>query len=175
MTSVAEVKDLIRRRKGTGVSQGDDGKRLNYNRNSSQTVTAQDDEPPISDGTIRGNYNLATPDDTRGLSYASEVNGQRLQDVYSGGLHTGEAPGRIPHFWNDRRSGKLGRGVTGNPVGDDSLTLDITGTPGGGLGDALFIPHQVVPRGMVMARAHLRTIDDGATVPAVYVSDPTRR
>ena len=175
-SSIARVKELVRRKRGSGVDYADDAQRREYSRTHTQTLGPNtDDDPPLSDKATRANTNLSTPDDSRGLAYASQVNGRRRQDAANSHLSEGEAPGRIPHFWNDRRSGKVGRGITGNEAGDNSLTLDVTGIGHGGLGDARFIPHLVVPRGMVQARAHLRTVDDSATVPAVYVSDPTRR
>lgn len=175
-SSIGRIKEIIRRPRGSGVDYADDSQRREYSRTHTQTLGPnRDDDPPLSNDVTMGNTALATPDDTRGLAYASQVNGQRLQDYANTHISEGEAPGRIPWFWNDRRYGKVGRGITGNEAGDNSLTLDVTGIGHGGLGDAKFIPHQVVPRGMATVRAHTRTIDDSATVPAVYVSDPTRR
>ena len=170
-----QVKELVRRKRGPGVSTGHDRDRQEHSRTYTTTLVARDDDPPITDGVQRGNTAYRTPDDTRQQTIIDTVNGHRLQDFANSGLSEGEAPGRIPHFWNDRRQGKVGRTATGNPVGDNFLTLGLSGQRAGGEGDAAFLRHQQIPRGVVVARGFARTIDDAAIVPAVYVSDPTRR
>jgi hypothetical protein len=176
MATIAELKALIRRPRGKGVNETDDKQRNEYSRTQQQEpLYTTGNDGPITDAVVRSNTALATPDDTRGLSFVGSVFGDRLQDYANSHLSEGEAPGRIPHFWNDRRSGKVGRGITGNSVGDNSLTLDATGTGPGGIGDARYIQHQQIPRGSVIARAFARTVDDSANIPGVYVSDPGRR
>ena len=101
--------------------------------------------------------------------------GARKQDIQNSHLSEGPRPGKIPYMFNKRYLGKLGRGIDGNPVGDTGFLLNLSGNPAGGLGDAQFIPHVSVLRPAGMARGALRTIDDGAMVPGVYVADPTRR
>ena len=175
MASVADVKALVRRASGKGVSQEDDHARIENSRMHQQDpLMAKNDDAPLTDAVIRENSNWATPGDTRGLSFVQSNMGDRLQDYANSHLSEGEPPGRIPHFWNDRALGKTGRSIHG-PVGDNFLTLDVTGTGHGGEGDARYLQHQQVPRGVTIARAFARTVDDSANIPAVYVSDPTRR
>lgn len=173
MTSVAEVKQLIRRKRGPGVSTGDDQKRQNYSRNSTQTIVAKNDDTELGPAIGREGNNWPTPDSN--VPLIGLVNGDRLQDFANTHLNEGEAPGRIPRFWNNRDSAKLGRSIDGNPSGDQGLALDITGQEDGGIGDAKYIQHLPVPRGTVIARAYARTVDDSANIPAVFVSDPARR
>lgn len=114
------------------------------------------------------------PDNERGRFDVSEVNGDRLQDQTSRHLHEGEAPGRVPRAWNNRVHGKVS-GVSGSPSGLQSVDVTITGQPGGGEGEAKYVPHTPTPRNTGIARTYLRTIDDAAYVPGVYVSDPTQK
>jgi hypothetical protein len=98
----------------------------------------------------------------------------RRQDIARSYLNDGPNPSRIPFIatpgnWN----GKLGK--SGSPDGDIGLLLNISGNPNGGMGDAAFIPHVSILRPAGMARGAMRTIDDGAMIPGVYVADPTRR
>jgi hypothetical protein len=98
----------------------------------------------------------------------------RRQDIARSYLSDGPAPGRIPFMDNPGNwNGKLGR--SGSPDGDIGLLLNISGNPNGGMGDAAFIPHVSILRPAGMARGAMRTIDDGAMIPGVYVADPTRR
>jgi hypothetical protein len=98
----------------------------------------------------------------------------RRQDIARTYLSDGPNPSRIPFIatpgnWN----GKLGR--DGSQFGDVGFLLNISGNAAGGMGDAQFIPHVSILRPAGMARGAMRTIDDGAMVPGVYVADPTRR
>lgn len=114
------------------------------------------------------------PDMPRGRFDVGTVNGQRRQAQTWRHLHEGEAPGRIPRGWNSRVSGKVG-GSSGNPAGTQSPEITMTGTQGGGLGEMMYIPHTPTPRGVGIARTYLRTVDDAANIPGVFLSDPTRR
>jgi hypothetical protein len=98
---------------------------------------------------------------------------ERLQDIANSHLSEGPTPGRIPRPYNDRMLGKIGRGNT--PAGRTTLLLGLSGVSAGGLGDAKYIPHTSVIRPAGKAAGSLRTIDDGAQVPGVYLADPTRR
>lgn len=172
----ALTRRVVRRRSNPlGENSTDAANSQKTSRNSRQTIvsTGQPDTQ-LGKAIGRQGNDWPTPD-TRGGYIIDTVNGDRLQDFANTHLSEGEAPGRIPRMWNDRRNGKTGRGITGNPTGDNFLTLEITGVESGGAGDGKFMLHQVVPRGMTVARGHVRTIDDAATVPAVYVSDGTRR
>jgi hypothetical protein len=117
------------------------------------------------------------PDYPRGEFHLGTGNGDRLQDMTSRHLHEGPTPGRIPHGWNDRKAGKLGRDVTGNPTGDTGFANTLSGESGqsGGIGDMVYIPHTPTPRNTTVARPYLRTVDDSASIPGVYVADATRR
>lgn len=174
MSSLTETFKAVRRRASTGLASDDKRRQNNFSRQSTQTLIQRGDEEPLSDEVTRGNTAYRTPDDTRGAYIIDTVNGDRLQDFANSHLSEGPAPGRIPRFWNDRRSGRVGRS-NNNPVGDNFLTLEITGIASGGAGDGKFLAHQKVPRGTALARAAARTVDDSAQIPAVYVSDPTRR
>lgn len=115
------------------------------------------------------------PDLPRGAYIVDPNVDNRYQDMTSRHLHEGPLPGRIPFMFNARTHGKLGRAVTGNPSGDIGFTVDVTGESSGGVGDLKYVPHTPIPRGSIMARAFMRTVDDAAFVPAIYVADPTRR
>lgn len=116
------------------------------------------------------------PDNPRGGFVLNTDPGDRLQDIANTHLSEGPTPGRIPHPWQDRRLGVLGRGITGQQHGGDTgFLMGLSGNPAGGEGDTKYIPHLAIPRGSVVARAYKRTIDDGAIIPGVYVADPTRR
>lgn len=167
----------LHRSPGGAVDQANAKKALDFSRNSTQEVanTGQPDtELGLPIGRERWDW-PPYPDDTRGLAVNNHDPGKRLQDFANSHLSEGPNPGRIPHFWNDRRLGKVGREITGNPIGDNFLTLGVSGTPDVGAGDAKFIMHTQIPRGSVVARAYARTVDDAAPIPAVYVTDPTRR
>jgi hypothetical protein len=101
--------------------------------------------------------------------------GDRLQDIANSHLSEGPTPGRIPYIFNIRNGARLGKGMSGNPSGTQGLLLNITGERSGGLGDASYIPHTAVLRPAGKSVGSLRTIDDGAQVPGVYLADPTRR
>jgi hypothetical protein len=115
------------------------------------------------------------PDNPRGVGQIDTVNGDRMQDMTSRHLHEGQAPGRIPRMWQNRISGKLGRGITGNPGGDVGFTMNLSGDSAGGTGDQMFVPHTPLPRNSIVARPFKRTVDDAVNIPAVYVSDGSRR
>lgn len=98
---------------------------------------------------------------------------ERYQDIANSHLSEGPTPGRIPRPYNDRMMGKIGKGNT--PNGNTSLLLSISGVSAGGQGDAMYIPHTSVLRPAGKSVGSLRTIDDGAQIPGVYLADPTRR
>jgi hypothetical protein len=137
-------------------------------------------EPNPPDGQL-GSINGRTgndwfyPDNPRGVGLIDTVNGDRMQDMTSRHLHEGQAPGRIPRMWQNRNSGKLGRNITGNPSGDVGTVLTISGDPSGGLGDQMYVPHTPIPRGSIIARPYKRTVDDAVNIPAIFVSDGSRR
>lgn len=173
--SVADLTNgILRRRRGSGESTSEAKVAAKDSRNSSQIIVAplgQSSELGLPIG--REGNDWPYPD-SRGPNEFNHDPGKRLQDFANSHLNEGPNPGRIPHQWNNRRLGKTGREISGNPIGDNFLTLEITGIPTGGAGDGRYIPHQVIPRGSVQARAYSRTVDDAANIPAVYVSDPTR-
>lgn len=115
------------------------------------------------------------PDLPHGRFDVGTVNGDRLQNLANTHLSEGPNPGRIPRGWNNRMHGKVGRNVSGNPSGDDFFINTISGEQSGGIGDQMYVPHTPTPRGVGIARAYMRTVDDGAFVPGVYISEPTRR
>jgi hypothetical protein len=110
-----------------------------------------------------GNWKVETP------------SSNRRQDITRSGLSDGPAPGRIPYLWQDRNLGRDGKDVSTNTQVTNGLLLSISGSPAGGQGDAMFIPHESILRPAGMARGSMRTIDDGAMIPGVFVADPTRR
>ena len=175
MGSVAQVLAIVRHKRGSEQPH-DDGLRMSGT--TTDTLTDIDMKP--ADATLGGmigrqGNDYETPDDPRGYFIINQANGDRLQDIANTHLSEGPTPGRIPRQWNARKGAKLGRNITGARAGDDSFALGVTGTPDGGVGDAKYIEHIQIPRGQVIARAFARTVDDAANVPAVYVSDPTRR
>lgn len=175
MDVAALTRSIVRRKRGGGDVNSTGKQMMAESRNSTQTIEAERQDTELGLPIGRQNHSWPTPDDTRGAWFNNYDPGHRLQDFANSHLSEGPNPGRIPHFWNNRNSGKLGRGIMGNPSGDQGLTLEITGVASGGMGDGAFILHNQIPRGVVVARAFARTVDDAANIPGVYVSDPTRR
>ena len=99
---------------------------------------------------------------------------ERYQDIANSHLSEGPTPGRIPRPYNDRNMGTTGKSLHSQtaPIG---LLLSISGNSAGGQGDASYIPHTSILRPAGHAAGSLRTIDDGAQIPGVYLADPTRR
>lgn len=173
-SSVAEVLRIVRRRAGSGHDgQPNNGIRMSGTR--TQTLTNIEQDTQLGDPIGRQGNDYLYPDLPRGATVINQDPGDRLQDFANTHLSEGPNPGRIPRFWNDRRSGKVGRGITGDPAGDNFLALAVTGQSDNGMADAKFIMHVQIPRGSTMARAYARTVDDAANIPGVYVSDPGRR
>ena len=133
------------------------------------------DETELGDANGRTGNDYMYPDLPRGRFDINTVNGDRLQDFANSHLSEGEAPGRIPRGWNNRSIGKTGRNISGNPSGDNFLADTISGDQYGGIGDMVWVPHTPTPRNTTIARPYLRTIDDSASIPGVYVADATRR
>ena len=176
MDSVARVLAVIRKPRGPGSQPHED--KLRMSGTSTYTLTEVDMKPadgPLG-GTIgREGNDHPTPDDPRGAFVVGTANGDRLQDIANTHLSEGPTPGRIARQWNARYGANVGRGISGDPTGDNFFTLGITGDPSGGIGDGRYIQHIQIPRGQVVARAFARSVDDSANIPAVYVTDPTRR
>jgi hypothetical protein len=173
---VSRIKALIRRDPGSGQSVADEKTRGDYSRMGTKTLENRihpDTQLGLAEGRMGNDYPY--PDNPRGGFILENDPGDRYQSIANSGLSEGPNPGRIPRGWQDRRLGKTGRDLSGTPNGGNFFDLGITGNPDGGVGDAKYIQHVQVPRGSVIARAYARTVDDAANVPAVYVSDPTRR
>jgi hypothetical protein len=122
----------------------------------------------IATGRMGNEFVTPTPE-----RFILEADHERYQDIANSHLSEGPTPGRIPRPYNDRQAGKIGRGNT--PEGRTSLLLGLSGVSAGGLGDAMYIPHTSIVRPAGRASGSLRTIDDGAQIPGVYLADPTRR
>jgi hypothetical protein len=152
----------------------------NIRMSGTTTMVLENVEPNPQDGQL-GPLNGRTgndwfyPDNPRGVGLIDTVNGQRNQDMTSRHLHEGQAPGRIPRMWQNRNSGKLGRQVTGNPAGSIGWEMVITGNAAGGTGDQMYVPHTPLPRNSIVARPFKRTVDDAINIPAIFVSDGSRR
>jgi hypothetical protein len=76
-------------------------------------------------------------------------------------LNLGAPPNRI-----DRETPALNRGKTGvgaGPVGTNSFPYD---------GNAVFIPHQSIPRRPITVTLFQRTIDTGVTIPSTPIGSP---
>lgn len=171
--SVARVLNIVRKPRGSGSQPHDGGIRMSGTTVDTLVATGNDTELGAAIG--REGNDWQTPDYPRGVFVVGITNGDRLQDFANTHLGEGPTPGRIPRQWNDRKGAKVGRTITGTPVGDDAFTLGVSGSPDGGVGDAKYIEHVQIPRGQVIARAFQRSVDDAANIPAVFVSDPTRR
>jgi hypothetical protein len=78
-----------------------------------------------------------------------------LTDTGIAALQGGPEPDRIDRFVPEANDGLIGRGVSGWPYD----------------GNALRLPHQDTPRGMVAVRAFARTIDTQTAAPSVYVGE----
>jgi hypothetical protein len=107
-----------------------------------------------------------------------EINGdpgKRYQDIATSHMSEGANPGRVPRPYYQRDGGKLGRQVSGSRAGTVGLDLTIVGQVGGGIAGDMYIPHTSIQRPAGRAAGSLRTIDDGAMIPGVFIADPTRR
>ena len=135
--------------------------------------SSQDAELGFTNGRTGNDWTY--PDWPRGRFDVDQSTGDRLQDIANTQLSEGPNPGRVPRGWNNRVQGKVGRGISGNPSGDDAPPITIAGDSAGGIGDMVWIPHTPTPRNTTVARPYLRTIDDSAAIPGVYVADATRR
>jgi hypothetical protein len=184
MSTVASLNQMLGRKSGSETNSTGNGptiaKDLRLSGTKVQTLQEADLKP--SDGEIDGanpdgrqGNDWLYPDAPRGMFVINQDPGDRLQDIANSHLSEGPNPGRIPRGWNFRTNGKLGRSVSGNPDGDIGFTDTLSGQPTGGIADMKYIMHVQIPRGTMMARTYARTIDDAATVPAIYVSDGTRR
>ncbi len=139
-------------------------------------VETNPNDGPLGDVNGREGNDYPYPDNPRGLFRVGTVNGDRLQDFANSHIsEAGPNPGRIPRGWNDRKSGKTGRGITGNPSGDNFFADTTSGESAGGIADMKYVPHTPTPRGITVARPYLRTVDDYAPIPGVFVADATRR
>lgn len=172
------INAIVRRKDGGGQSDEKTRLPIRMSGTNPDTEVAIDksgssdpmDNPPIG---LEGN-DYSYPDFPRGYFQLGTVNGDRLQDVANTHLsEQPEVPGRIPRGWNNRIAGKIGRGHDESGATNEPIT--VTGDSAGGTGDMVYIPHLFVPRGSVVARAYMRTVDDAAAIPAVYVSDAARR
>jgi hypothetical protein len=122
----------------------------------------------VATGLMGNDFVTPTPE-----RFIIDADKERYQDIANSHLSEGPTPGRIPRPYNDRMAGKVGRNNA--PAGVTSLLLNISGVSAGGLGDAVYIPHTSIVRPAGKASGSLRTIDDGAQIPGVYLADPTRR
>ena len=128
-----------------------------------------------------------TEQDANGLTgndykYPTDVNweintdpGKRYQDIATSHMSEGPNPGRVPRPYYQCNGAKLGRNITGSRVGVVGLDLTIVGQEGGGIAGDMYIPHTSILRPAGRTTGSMRTIDDGAMIPGVYIADPTRR
>ena len=171
------LNSIIRRQPDTGTNS--DRPTPNPIRMSGTTVKTLDSAPHKSDslteqvdtGLMGNDYKY--PEEFDFIVETPSSN--RRQDIARSGLSDGPAPGKIPYMYQQRNKAKTGKEISGYPDGDAYLLLGISGSPNGGMGDAQFIPHVSILRPAGMARGAMRTIDDLAMVPGVFVADPTRR
>lgn len=133
------------------------------NLHKSDSLTEQ-----VNTGLMGNDFVTPTPE-----RFVIEADKERYQDIANSHLSEGPTPGRIPYAFNDRMAGKVGK--FNAPAGITSLLLNISGVSAGGEGDAMYIPHTSILRPGGKASGSLRTIDDGAQIPGVYLADPTRR
>lgn len=76
-------------------------------------------------------------------------------------LNTGRPPNRIDRGTTARNAGRIG--VGGFPAGIGGWPYD---------GNAMFIPHQTIPRRPITVTPFQRTIDSGLTVSAAPIGGP---
>lgn len=162
---------LLRRKKDTQSTQerklpvvmAGTTKAVLGNLHKSDSLTEQ-----VATGRMGNDYNYPYAE-----RFVNGADKERYQDIANSHLSEGPTPGRIPRPYNDRMYGKVGKFNT--PNGITSLLLNISGVSAGGEGDAMYIPHTSTLRPAGRASGSLRTIDDGAQIPGVYLADPTRR
>jgi hypothetical protein len=163
--------NLIRKKKDTQSTKADPlpvvmsgtEKAVPGNLHRSDSLTEQ-----IATGRMGNDFTYPTIE-----RFILEADHERYQDIANSHLSEGPTPGRIPRPYNDRTAGKIGSPNT--PEGRNTFLLGLSGVSAGGQGDAMYIQHTSVIRPAGKASGSLRTIDDGAQVPGVYLADPTRR
>lgn len=169
------VNTLLRRQNSSGEEDRKQQLPIRMSGTKVATLTDINTNPAVGVGQLgpdngREGNDVKTPDYDSFL--INTVNGDRYQDIANSHLSEGPAPGRIPHRWNNLVKGILGKHITGAPNGDSGV---YNANQGGGAEDQKYIPHIGIPRGVGLARAFMRTVDDAASIPAIYVADPTRR
>src|ERR1035437_5780849 len=122
----------------------------------------------VATGRMGNDFPTPTPE-----RFVINADKERYQDIANSHLSEGPTPGRIPRPYNDRQAGKIGSPNT--PEGRNTFLLGLSGVSAGGQGDAMYIQHTSIIRPAGRASGTLRTIDDGAQIPGVYLADPTRR
>jgi len=122
----------------------------------------------VATGLMGNDYTYPTPE-----RFQNGSDGRHTTGIENSHLNEGPNPGRIPRPYNDRANGKTGR--NNNIGGDVGLVLNISGNSAGGLGGAMYIPHTSILRPAGKVSGSLRTIDNNAQIPAVFLADPTRR
>lgn len=132
------------------------------------------DSPPEQDPNGREGNEYPAPSTPEGWALGADP-GKRYQDIATSHMGEGPTPGRIPRPYQDRNMGKLGDNITGEPDGTTGFQLGISGNDAGGIGSAMYIPHTSIVRTGGKASSSMRSIDDGAQVPGVFVADPTRK
>jgi hypothetical protein len=184
MGTVASLNKMLGRKSGNEdtANENKTAIKTGIRMSGTRVQTLQETDLKPTDGEIDGanpqgrqGNDWLYPDFPRGMFVINQDPGDRLQDFANTHLGEGPNPGRIPRPWNFRTNGKIGSGITGNPDGEIGFQLTLTGNAAGGTADAKYIQHIQIPRGSMMARTYSRTIDDAASIPAIYVADGTRR
>lgn len=132
-------------------------------RSSAQPQRSGDDPGVVSPLPTRGTQidETSAPGSARVIDADSFSPGRSFLGHTEDGLNNGRPPNRIDRGTTARNRGKVA--VMGTPAGTDGWPYD---------GNALFIPHQVIPRRPITVTPFQRTIDTGLTVSAPSIGGP---
>lgn len=163
---MGNINNIVRRSDGTSTNEHMES-RVNLGGSDPHTLSSYEKNPDdaelgVANGREGNDY--AYPDASTFL--INPAKGKRYQDFANSHLSEGEEPGRIPRDFTNKIAGVVD-GHEASVVKANQLS--------GGDSDQAYIQHINVPRGSTLARAYSRTVDDSAPIPAIFISDPTRR
>jgi len=111
---------------------------------------------------LRGNTGgISTPGSHARIDGDSGNDGRAYYGRTEDALNTGPVPDRINRNTTARNAGAIA--ISGEPVGMGGWPYD---------GNALYIPHQSIPRKPQTPVVFVRTIDTGVTIPSVGIGNP---
>lgn len=110
---------------------------------------------------VQGGYSNTEPASRHVIDGDAASPGRGFLGRTADALDSGPAPDRINRNTPAANAGKIGVGA--GPDGTGGWPYD---------GNALFVPHTVIPRTPITVSPFSRTIDTGVTVPSVPIGGP---